>query len=186
MPKKSSENQQVPEPEEEEIKIINFNTFDIENRFALKAGLKADQEKSTQNMSFPKYSFNENENGNYDSIVVNGTAPIFVTDEIVMNKGGIPKYNQLYHASADDMKRAYFYIAEDESCRGSVDLFDFIKTIDEYYTRKINIENNEDNVVSYMFKNKQGKLVRRPYKGLTYKPIIGMTKKPVNDDDAPS
>jgi hypothetical protein len=175
MPKKTKTKTQ-PTPEENEVKLINFDKFDLD-RFALKARSLAEQKESTQYMCFPKYAYDGDPEG--ENIMENGESPLVVTDDIVINKGGIPRFNEKYHASQDAMGRAYFYLAKDDTCPGSIALFDWIKVIDDHYDQKINKEGNKEGLVSYTVKSKTSdKEVKKPFKGLTYKRIITTTRKP--------
>lgn len=187
MPKKSKSKTAPAQTEEaEHVDIINYDDYD-QSRLALKAQDVKRQETQTQFTCFPKYAYDGEPNGDYDKIMEDGGNVLVVTNDIVMNKGGIPRYNAKYHDHEDTMKRAYFYIARDDECAGSVELFDFARLIDNYYDEEINKLGNKNNVVSYIVSDKKnGKDSRKPFKGLTYKPIITMTKKPtsmIEDDE---
>jgi hypothetical protein len=190
MPKKTKTTQPAPE-EEDEVQIINFDSFDLEGRFALKAISLKDQKDRTQYLCFPKYAYEGEPEGEYDTIMDNGEAAIIVTDDVVINKGGIPRFNTKYHANPDSMGRAYFYIARDDTCPGSVELFKWIQGIDDYFDQKINKDNNADEVVCYTIKSKKtNKFIKKPFQDLTYKRMISMTRKPKSmpedeEDDAP-
>jgi hypothetical protein len=188
MPKKTKATQPAPE-DDEEINILSFEGFDLE-RFALKPMPIADMKDKTQLLCFPKYAYKGDPEGDHETIMTDGEAPIAVTDEIVVNKGGIPRFNTKYHASPDSMGRAYFYIAEDPECPGSVELFNWVQKIDDHYDQKINKEDNADEIVCYTVKSKKtGNYIKKAFKGLTYKRMITETKKPTSiieeeeDDD---
>lgn len=195
MPKhvKSTETQEVAQTEnieneqmeqDEDVKIINFDTLDMTRLFLKPNALK---KEDTQYLCYPKYLHTGDPKGNKEEILKKSESPIIVTDEIEINKGGIPRFNPKYHTSPDASTRAYFYIAKDENCQGAVQLFEALKKIDDYCDKKINKEQNKSGFVSYIVKDKNtGKEDARPFKGLTYKRMITETKRPtdmIDDED---
>lgn len=179
MPKKTQNNSQKQaqrtEPEyddEDKLNMVVFDTFDI-NRFTLRPKNLDDQKDDPQFLCFPQYYFGSELPEDVTEISKNSESVLVVTEDIPMEKGGIPKYDKKYYDSEDAMGRAYFYIPLIKDSPGSVALFNWVEQIDDHYDNEINKLKNKNEVVCYYVKNKKNnELVAKPFKDLTYKRMI--------------
>jgi hypothetical protein len=167
MPRKSSKTTNNTDKEDRHVHIKPLD-FDIKN-LSFKP-LPIDK-KRAQQMNYPKY--------NYDNSG-NGQPLLVVTDDIVINRGGIPLHNPIWHSDdPDSHKRAHCHIPYDETNKNSVALFKFLGEIDDYMEKEINENKNSKCILGRV--NGKGQVV--PYKGLTYKPMITTAKGPQTYDD---
>jgi hypothetical protein len=173
MPRKSSQSIVTNEPIS-----ITPNDFDIK-RLSFKAIEQSPNAR--QHMAYPKYLYNNNLEPIRRNIETNGASPLLITGSIKINKGGIPRYNELYHdeKNRDNNERAYFYIPFDANNEDCVELFNVCRQIDEYMINEINEKKNASEILSRI--NKKGKRIK--CKDLTYQSLVTTSKGSQGDDD---
>lgn len=188
MPKPSKETKQV-EPQEdeardaeaqadEEIENVECPDFSVEQLY-----FKAQEpnKDATQLMCFPKYIYDATQPLTPENFEKNGKSVIIVTKPIKMVRGGIPRHNTKFHGpDPDAMKRAYFYIPQNDKDPNSMELFDCIKRIDDYMHDEINVKGNESSVLCVL--NSKGKRIKLKGGTITYTRMI-TTAKPGNELD---
>lgn len=175
MPKKSAKHaEEVEDVEqvEEDLPKVHYSEFDLK-RLYFKA--TDNTQSSKQLMCYPKYMYDDHPltTENFEKY---GKSVIIVTDPIKFSKGGIPRYNPEYHGTdVDSMKRAYFYIPNNETSEG---LFEKIKEIDDYMIEEINVKKNANKVLCVLQRsdNKKDAPKRLKISGITYVPIISVAK----------
>jgi hypothetical protein len=177
-------------------------SFDLRGRLALKPSKNF--KESMFLMCYPKYKYDGYPDGDYESITKTGKTPFIVTDEIFMHRTAIPRFDRRIHESRNSYLRYRFNIVKDDTCPGSLALFNWIKEIDDYFDQKINKDKNADGLVSYtgidiekqstiqsMFNCFNGKtndetgkktdeIGRKSFKGLTYQRMI-QNARPLKD-----
>lgn len=129
-------------------------------------------EKIPYYVCYPEYMFDENKSLDEHSFYEHGGYLLFLTEPIKITKECIPIYNHHYHPDPNPGKRGHFYIAKTNNT-GSLELFEGIKKIDDYFDNEINVKKNKGCTLCY--RNKMNG--RRPFRNITYVKMIDIKKK---------
>jgi hypothetical protein len=147
---------------------IQVNDFNIK-KFVLPA-IDEKLSSSAQYHAFPKYKFGEDKK-NMDNVIL-------VTDDIKLNKGGIPRLDAKYRRN--DSKREYFYLGWDEEQENCNALFKVLQSIDEEFDSKISYDSkkekdpNLESKTVYIQKDKK----KEPLNILEYVPMVRLSQGP--------
>lgn len=114
-------------------------------------------EKSTQYMTFPKYS--------YTDIEKDASKVMITTESIKMSKGGIPSLDGEYRKTDADCE--YFWLYRDPAQPTSNALFDKLKELDEHYAPLVG-----NNAKSQLFFTTGKDKTKKYFSDLEYIPIV--------------
>ena len=114
-------------------------------------------DKSTQYMTFPKYSYTDNEK--------DASKVMITTESIKMTKGGIPTLDGEYRKTDADCE--YFWLYRDPAQPTSNALFDKLKELDEHYEPLVS-----NNAKSQLFFTTGKDKSKKYFSDLEYIPIV--------------
>jgi hypothetical protein len=136
--------------------------FDL-SKFYLK-GIEEKLSKGSQYLAFPKYKYGKKTEGSLT----------FVTDVIKLSKGGIPRIDGEYKKTDGD--RMFFWLGCDSEQKSCVDLFNALRSIDQYFQEQLN-KNADTKYVHITKDNKKEALDK-----LEYVPLVRESAVPENAD----
>ena len=142
-------------------------------------GKKDGNAKQFQYNAFPKYIFGEGKITEPEKQSAQGEKMIVVTDQIKLEKGGIPKCDGTYRKTENDCM--YIWVPLLKDSKGGRELCEkVLLPIDKYNLKKIVDEKNKDFLVKI---DESGK--PKPFKDLKYVPCVReFTPGEGDDDDA--
>jgi hypothetical protein len=164
MPKESTKvSKQEVEVDNTDDHFVHIKDLDV-NKITLPA---IDDKRSSDSRYhiFPTYQYGKVQ----DKIV-------FVTDEIKITKGGIPKLDDKWRKN--DSKREFFWLGWDKEQEASNTLFEKLKEIDEKYDELISYDadtKEDKNVNSQTVYQLKDKTKKEPLTVLEYTPIVRMS-----------
>lgn len=164
MPKESTKvSKQEVEVDNSDDHFVHIKDLDV-NKITLPA---IDDKRSSDSRYhiFPTYQYGKVQ----DKIV-------FVTDEIKITKGGIPKLDDKWRKN--DSKREFFWLGWDKEQEASNTLFEKLKEIDEKYDELISYDadtKEDKNVNSQTVYQLKDKTKKEPLTVLEYTPIVRMS-----------
>jgi len=159
---------------DEDMKNVNACDFKTEYFYLDTIRDGPEQKDQPQYTGFPRYRYT-NEDKSVDK---KGERCIIITDEISMEKGGIPSLDEKYRKTDNDCM--YFWLPLLETDEGAQDLDkNCFVPLDEYFVTKINTDGNKDFVETF---NTQTK-VKAPIKKLKYISFVKKTGEDEDDDD---
>jgi hypothetical protein len=119
---------------------------------------------------FPKYI--------YPTCIDNvGETYAFVTGQLKLDNGGIPKINP-EKKRFKDKDCLYTWLYEDRNNPHSAQMFDMLRQIDSKLTEEINVNKNKNGFIC-----KMDGTAKKPFKKLVYSPMVRLPPKMNNDDD---
>jgi hypothetical protein len=179
--KESKSKQTNNEPEElKSMPTLEFKEGINNGKFYLDPAMEGKDQKDgvgqAQYSLFPRFKYKRDKNDK-NAKADQGERCIVITEEIHMEKGGLPRIDEKWRKTDNDC--LYFWLPLLDSDPGAVDLrTNFLTPLDEYNNQKINVEGNKDYAVTLTNDKK-----RTPIKKLKYVNCVKLFDPNSNNED---